>query len=333
MAWLYLPASVVLNLDCTEPSPDTKLSVTLSGTAMQRPLSWQGWSRRPWVKLLSGTMYAPSTADRGAELWIKALSAEGSRAKTYPTLTPPEPVLTGSARGSGPSLLGSPCAIYEAATSSLRTSAPSLFEDLTESSLTLPKAGTMRSGTCFERSRSARRTAVSGSSYSRNEYPTPSAAPYGTSQNEGKVAHKRPTAGTPGLETWAKNWPTPAATHWKGESQFAKHGRPHRTSDAVASWATPTAGDAKQSGAAGYPTDGKRNAGTTLTDMVSGPRGPLGRKTKTAGEPTSQPEVRRLLSPNFVEALMGFQVGWSSAQIGSAVLETESSRKPQSSLG
>ena len=48
----------------------------------------------------------------------------------------------------------------------------------------------MRSGTCFERSRSARRTAVSGSSYSRNEYPTPSAAPYGTSQNEGKVAHK-----------------------------------------------------------------------------------------------------------------------------------------------
>jgi hypothetical protein len=101
----------------------------------------------------------------------------------------------------------------------------------------------------------------------------------------------------------------------------------------VASWATPTAGDAKQSGAAGYPTDGKRNAGTTLTDMVSGPRGPLGRKTKTAGEPTSQPEVRRLLSPNFVEALMGFPVGWSSAQIGSAALETESSRKPQSSLG
>lgn len=299
---------------------------------MQRPLSWQGWSRRPWVKLLSTTMYAPSTADRGAELWIKALSAEAFRAKTL-VWQGPEQGSADSDRGSGVSTRES-FARYDPATSSWKTSQLSLLGDSTASSATWPKSGSIRSNTMYLRpKRSARRTAVSGSSYSRNEYPTPSATPYGTSQNEGKVAHKRPTAGTPGLETWAKNWPTPAATDWKGESQFAKHGRPHRTSDAVASWATPTAGDAKQRGAAGYPTDGKRNAGTTLTDMVSGPRGPLGRKTKTAGEPTSQPEVRRLLSPNFVEALMGFPVGWSSAQIGSAVLETESSRKPQSSLG
>lgn len=227
---------------------------------------------------------------------------------------------------------------------------------------------------------------MKGSSSSRNGYPTPSATPYGTSQNEGQVAHKRPTAGTPSLDTWAKNWhtpmagdaragpnqhtqslgkdvknwPTPAATDWKGESQFAKHGRPHRTSDAVANWATPTAhdgrrpgadvrstqgnnlsrdtanwatptaGDAKQSGAAGYPTDGKRNAGTTLTDMVSGPRGPLGQPTPKDGDTTSQ---RAVLNPQFVEALMGLPPGWSFAQIVSDASETQSSPKQQSLRG
>ena len=300
---------------------------------MQRRLSWQGWSRRPWVKLLSGTTYLPLMADRGAQLWITGLLAEGSRAKTS-VWQGPEQGSTGSDRGSGASmreLYGT----YSLATSSWKMSQLSLLGDSTVSSATWPKSGSIRSNTMYLRpKRSARRTAVSGSSYSRNEYPTPSATPYGTSQNEGKVAHKRPTAGTPGLQTWAKNWPTPAATDWKGESQFAKHGRPHRTSDAVANWATPTAGDAKQSGSRNAPGIAAHE-GTSLTDMIrtGDSFGRQDRKTPKDGDTTSQPEVRRLLSPNFVEALMGFPVGWSSAQIGSDALETESSRKPQSSLG
>ena len=328
---------------------------------MQRPLSWQGWSRRPWVKLLSGTMYAPSTADRGAELWIKAVSAEAFRAKTS-VWQGPEQGSTDSDRGSGASMREL-YATYSPATSSWKMSQLSLLGDSTVSSATWPKSGSIRSSSMYLRpKRQARPTVAKGSSYSRNEYPTPSATPYGTSQNEGKVAHKRPTAGTPGLETWAKNWPTAGANYWKGSFQpgqrrgqlyeaaeqkwatpTAHDGRRpgadvHSTqgnnlSRDTANWATPTAGDAKQSGAAGYPTDSKRNAGTTLTDMVSGPRGPLGRKTKTAGEPTSQPEVRRLLSPNFVEALMGFPVGWSFAQIVSDASETQSSPKQQSLRG
>ena len=39
--------------------------------------------------------------------------------------------------------------------------------------------------------------------WTRGEYPTPSATPYGTSQNEGSVAHDRPSRGTPSLDTWA----------------------------------------------------------------------------------------------------------------------------------
>lgn len=304
MGWLFLPESVVSNSDCTEPSPDTELFVTSSGTPTLRRLSWPGWKRRSWVRLLSGTTCPASTASRGVERWIKGLSAEASRAKTCPSPTTREPVSTGSARGSGPSSLGSPCAIYEAATSSLRTSAPSLFEDLTESSVTLPKAGTMRSGTCFERSRSAHRTVVSGSSYSRNEYPTPSATPYGTSQNEGQVAHKRPTAGTPSLDTWAQNWPTP------------------------------TAGDAKQSGSRNAPGSAA-HLGTSLTDQIrtGGSDGRRGRTTVQDGSATSKPAVHRQLSPQFVEALMGLPPGWSSAQIDCDASETESSPRSPNSRG
>ena len=65
MAWLYLPGSVGLSLDSTSPSPAIDLCVTSSGTPMLRPPLWPGWKTRPWRKLLSGTMLAPSTASRG----------------------------------------------------------------------------------------------------------------------------------------------------------------------------------------------------------------------------------------------------------------------------
>ena len=82
-------------------------------------------------------------------------------------------------------------------------------------------------------------TAESGCSYSRGEYPTPSATPYGSSQNEGQVPHKRPSNGTRSLETWAaKLWPTA------------------------------TAGDAKASGSRNSPNS-KANGGLSLTDAAT----------------------------------------------------------------
>jgi len=41
--------------------------------------------------------------------------------------------------------------------------------------------------------------------WAKGEYPTPSATRYGSSQNEGSVAHDRPSRGTPSLETWASS--------------------------------------------------------------------------------------------------------------------------------
>jgi len=83
-----------------------------------------------------------------------------------------------------------------------------------------PTSGSMRSGTISARLESERLTAVVGSSYSRGEYPTPTASVYGTSQNEGRVPHQRPSAATPSLSTWARNlWVTPGAHDYKGSTQ------------------------------------------------------------------------------------------------------------------
>lgn len=141
----------------------------------------------------------------------------------------------------------------------------------------------MRSGTCFQPHRQERRIVVSGSSYSRGEYPTPAAQAYGTSQNEGKKAHKRPTNGTPSLETWARTM-----------------------------WATPTAGDSKASGSRNAPGS-KAHAGTSLTDMVKtgDSFGRRGRETTQDGETGSPPVV---LNPQFVETLMGFPRGWTDCE-------------------
>ena len=139
-----------------------------------------------------------------------------------------------------------------------------------------PRAGTMQNGIASRLKPSAPLTGVTGSSWSRGEYPTPAATRYGTSQNEGKIPHNRPTAGTPSLYTWAAKWPTP------------------------------TAGDCKRSGAAGYSTKSGRHEGTTLTDATC--RTPGLRRPEIC---THGGECRMRLNPRFVESLMGFPEGWT----------------------
>ena len=102
-----------------------------------------------------------------------------------------------------------------------------------------------------------RRTAGSGSSYSRGVYPTPSATPYGSSQNEGKVPHDRPSRGTPSLETWARTWPTPRACSGKRSSGG------NRT-EMMRAWRTPT--DDSRRGGAQIPE--KRLAGNHTVNLA-----------------------------------------------------------------
>jgi hypothetical protein len=342
MSWLYVPGSEASSEAC--PGPD--LWVWSSGTASLRPPSWQGWRTRPWRQLLSGTTLPPSTADRGVARWTASLRA--SRASRSASQAPASGPATSAT--SGPRSFGS-FARWDPASSSWKTcQVSSLFP--TEPSFDacseiFPTSGSMRSGTCSERQTWAHRTVGRGSSFSRGEYPTPSATPYGSSQNEGQVPHDRPTRGTPSLESWARKvgadpmWKSPTSREWKGVTGPSRHGAQladqadrwttPTASDSVGStggttvngggrtlrndarqWPTPTAGDSKAGGSRN--TNTKAHLGVSLSDAVAtgdsrGRRDRATPKDGPAGSPTAGPLPQ--LSPAFVEVMMGFPPGWS----------------------
>ena len=72
--------------------------------------------------------------------------------------------------------------------------------------------------------------------WARGEYPTPSATRYGSSQNEGSVAHDRPSRGTPSLETWASSLPAQTTKIDGEESSKSNHTFVPRLNPAFVSW-------------------------------------------------------------------------------------------------
>ena len=118
-----------------------------------------------------------------------------------------------------------------------------------------------------------------------------------------------------------QTWPTPAAMNpndgegvetWLARrerlKQTQQNGNGCGTPLSIAvqlsgsAWPTPTATDAKASGAAGYSTESGRHSGTTLTDATVGPRGPESRST------TGKSRAR--LNHRWVAQLMGFPSDW-----------------------
>lgn len=72
-----------------------------------------------------------------------------------------------------------------------------------------------------------------------------------------------------GLNTKAANWPTPTTNpQAPNKSSNTVNGPTSLEEAALRAWPTPTATDAKASGAAGYSTDSGRHSGTTLTDAA-----------------------------------------------------------------
>jgi hypothetical protein len=162
-----------------------------------------------------------------------------------------------------------------------------------------------------------------------DDWPTPSATRYGSSQNgiNGKGGeNERPSAGTPSLDTIAaKLWPTASASDWKGSTKPGD--RKGQLSEAAeVFWPTPTVGDSESSGSRNG--DGsKAKEGVSLTDMVrtGDSLGRRGRATPPDGASTSL--GFRVLNPLFVEALMGWPPGWTAC----VSPETASSPTKQSS--
>src|SRR6185369_12450228 len=132
-------------------------------------------------------------------------SAAASRAKISQTQER-ERESAGLSPGSGPSSLGS-FAFYDRASSSWRTSQPSLLGDLTEFSGTWPLSGSMRNGMCSERLTSAR--PISVHAYSSLPTPTASTSGYNRGGGMGRVGPIRPS-----LRMMARTgmWPTPTAS-------------------------------------------------------------------------------------------------------------------------
>lgn len=225
--WYYVPSACVAasedsSLD-SDPWHGREPSVTLSGTPTQRPCSWRGWTMRPWIWLLSGLTCLRLTLEDGVGVWTSLL--RGSHASPGPWLGSEKKYRTRA--GFGTISTGS-FAQFNRVSCSWRTCQVSLLEGFPEFSGTWPQAGMMLRGIVSRLSKSGRRTSANVCSYSRGLYPTPSATPYGTSQNEGEVEHDRPSRGTPSLESWARGrqWPTPTVRgNWNKEGYSSKSGQ------------------------------------------------------------------------------------------------------------
>lgn len=231
-----------------------------------------------------------------------------------------EPVSKATDRGSGWKWRGA-FAIYDPQSSSWRMSVGSLFEASTPYSETFPTSGTMRNGRLFERQTLVPRTYVRASSSSPYDapYPTPSATPYGSSGNgSGNNVDSR---GRPSLKTIAKGWATPVAvdskelTSKRGRGLLTDQMREHVGSE---TWPTPVTTDSKSS-ARGTTTTGVMHVGVSLTDAMRSHRG---LKMSAPGPSGADKPV---LSPEFVEALMGLPPGWTRVDddTASSSLETE----------
>lgn len=272
MAWRCAPASAALNSEWAQPSPATVLYATSSGKPSPQPVSWRGWRRRPWVRLLYGTISRPSMAEHGVASWISSLRA--SRASPSP-----RPAGNGASKTSGGSGRSSSACFgrFDPDGSFSRTSLDLFAMASGPSSVDWPSSGTMRSGACSVREPLERPTSGDGSSssrrrgmtFDRNEYPTPTAHAYGTSQNEGEVPHDRPTRGTPSLETWAtEQWPTPTSPGGGNSSRSADRKGELLLDRMARMWPTTTTRDADDAGRHTTEPGSAMNPGTTLTDAT-----------------------------------------------------------------
>lgn len=160
----FAPVSEASISAFTSQSPDIAPCVMSSETVTPRPLSWRGWQTRPWLRLLSGTICDPSTADRGAAAFISSLPVipaspsvwpETGLAMTIPaTSGPKSPASCGKSAPNGASSKTSPAICP-------------LVSETSPESFRAWATGLQRAS--YQRRKSARRTSGNGCSF----WPTP----------------------------------------------------------------------------------------------------------------------------------------------------------------
>lgn len=225
-----------------------------------------------------GLTCAALTEDRGADLLMWFLGVSLARTSA---LRERVQALTESAAGCGPTWRGS-LARFDPDSRSWKTAQPSLLGDLDECSVIWPRSGMTAGGQCWELPTLAPPTSATGSGL---WVPTPIATEW--KAGCGKLGNRAPEkAAKAGLKLteFAKLWPTPTVCgnyNRKGASATSGDG----LATAVLKFATPTARDWR-SGKASQATHDRNSR--PLSEQIGG-----------------------LLSPTWVEWLMGWPIGWT----------------------
>ena len=214
MSYIFSRALVeaYLEASCSDSAPFALSNLNPIPQAYCSPARMTAYSRLSRY----GMTYAPLTDDRGAALltWYR----EAFRARTF---QPQEkaPALTAPAPGSGGKCTELSMR-YDRNSHSWKTHLCLWDEDLPESSVILPKSGTMRNGLCWERTMWEPRTSESASGY-LHMIPTPTAcnAPNKGSHSRGpkSLMDVATTGWMPGMM-----WPTATTKGLDGGSNSRK---------------------------------------------------------------------------------------------------------------
>lgn len=318
VVWLYVPTSPCVPESAALTSDSTSPPLPPGSFALWRgkPLQPQSWRRvcktAPWTRLLFGAISDPSTADRGVAAWIASLPATPASRSAWPGS---ELGLTTPAT-SGPMSPGS-SERYAPRTPFLRTSEDTFRLDSPTCLPTLPTSGSMRSGSCWERTRWVPRTSETGCS----SWPTPDAGALGDTGSEATWAeavkrNKEKFGNGNGhgrlLAMEARTWQTPTSTDSVGRDYCYPGGdktKPFLTLVGQAQekqWATPTSRDHKDGACADQDVPTNALLGRqTARWFPSGPPAPTTPRDGPASSPSGPTSPRRWSTPISGDAHLG----------------------------
>ena len=244
------------------------------------------------MRLLSGMTLPPSTAGRGVGEFISSLPE--CRANLFPPQAKEKGSMMSGGFGRASGVL---FAKYNLDSCSWKKCQVLSDTALDLSSMTLPRAGTLRNGMLFQRRTSAHRTGGRGCGFSRS-WETPLAGEkLRSSQQKAGSVH---SVNLPQMV----NWPTPDTAPEAPNKNSNKRNAPKNFTEAL-NWPTATSRDWKDTGSLqNVPTNCL--LGRAVKDAAYGLPDPGNRNTGGSSQGR--------LNPRWVEALMGLPPGWCNPQ-------------------
>ena len=286
------PVGAALTSGSKPLSEDSADLLATSLTWRSKPMlarSWlRAWKKNVWLWRLSGRIFDPSMGEISVGLWIWSLRA--TRVSPSPLLEREPEVMMNDIFGPTSPESSASASPYLC---SWRTSGDTYGLDSEKSRTNFKKWVTELRRACLLRRKSGRRTGGSGSS----SWPSP------------RSVDSSRGAGESGKREGGPSTPT-SRDHKDGacaEADVLTNGLLGRQ---AVRWQTPSVTDSIGRDYT-YPAGDHSKPFATLTGQAGGTKfhSPLVQTTQKAGEPTSTNS--RVLNPQFVEALMGWPIGWT----------------------